>query len=204
MIDPLTLETPKRRSLPFLAMIATLFVGLTLTSSVLADDKAPQVSLKTSLGEIVLELDAVKAPLTVENFLGYVKSGFYNGTIFHRVIEDFMIQGGGFDTKLEEKKTGPSIPNESKNGLKNATYTIAMARLSEPNSATAQFFINVKENPDLDYPKRSGSGYAVFGRVVKGKEVVDKIKATPVSNKGGAFQNLPEKLVVIESATVLK
>ena len=191
------------KPLSVLSLCAALLFGMALSTS-LADDKAPQVTLKTNKGEIVLELDAVKAPITVANFLDYVNKGFYNGTIFHRVIEDFMIQGGGFDAKLEEKPTGKTIQNEGSNGLKNEPYTIAMARRPDPHSAAAQFFINVKNNAALDYPSRDGFGYAVFGKVVKGKDVVDKIKSTPTANKGGAFANLPVEAVVIESATVVK
>ncbi len=193
-----------QRRLPFLMMLATVLAAVTLSGPAMADEKSPQVALKTSLGEIVLELDAAKAPVTVENFLHYVKSGHYNGTIFHRVIEGFMIQGGGFDAKGAEKETEKPIKNESANGLRNATYTIAMARRPDPNSATAQFFINVKDNASLDYPGQDGHGYCVFGKVVKGKEVVDKIKATPTADKGGAFASAPVTPVVIESATLLK
>ncbi len=201
-----TPHSPKssKRSLPLLSMVAALFAGLVLTGSAMADDKAPQVTLKTSLGEIVVELNPTKAPVTVKNFLDYVNAGFYNGTIFHRVIDGFMIQGGGFDAKGVEKETHASIKNEGKNGLKNDTYTIAMARRGDPDSATAQFFINVKDNAGLDYPNPDGFGYAVFGKVVKGKEVVDKIKSTPKANKGGAFTDAPVTPVVIESATVVK
>ncbi len=141
-------------------------------------EKAPKVTLKTSMGEIVLELNAEKAPVTVENFLGYVKKKHYDGTAFHRVIDGFMIQGGGFTAKgkdLIEKDVGKGILNESKNGLKNVRGSVAMARTSDPNSATAQFFINVGDNDSLNYP--SNGGYAVFGKVVKGMDVVEKIKA---------------------------
>ena len=185
-------------------MAAALFTGVLLTGNAMADEKSPQVSIKTNLGEIVLELDATKAPVTVENFLGYVKKGFYSGTVFHRVIESFMIQGGGFDAKGEEKETGKPIKNEANNGLHNENYTIAMARRGDPNSATAQFFINTKDNAFLDYPGQDGFGYCVFGKVIKGKDVVDKIKSTPKTNKGGAFTDAPTTPVVIESATVVK
>jgi len=185
-------------------MAAALVASLVFASEATADDKAPQVSLKTNMGEIVVELDAAKAPITVENFLKYVNKGHYNGTIFHRVIENFMIQGGGFDAKGEEKETGAPIKNESKNGLHNENYTLAMARRPDPNSATAQFFINTKDNAFLDYPGQDGYGYCVFGKVIKGKDVVDKIKSTPKSNQGGALSDAPVKPVVIESATVVK
>jgi peptidyl-prolyl cis-trans isomerase A (cyclophilin A)/peptidyl-prolyl cis-trans isomerase B (cyclophilin B) len=188
--------------------------GILLASSVLtvqaADktekiDKAanPHVLLKTSMGDIVLELNTEKAPQTVENFLQYVKSGHYSGTIFHRVIENFMIQGGGFDKDMTQKPTRAPIENEAKNGLKNEAYTIAMARTGAPHSATAQFFINTKDNEFLNYPGQDGWGYCVFGKVIKGKEVVDKIKTVPTGNKG-PHQNVPTTPVVIESASIVK
>lgn len=155
------------------------------------------------MGEIVLELNPEKAPKTVENFLQYVKSGHYSGTIFHRVIENFMIQGGGLDADLKEKPTTTTVENEAKNGLKNEIYTVAMARTQAPHSASAQFFINVKTNSFLDYPGRDGWGYCVFGKVVKGMDVVDKIKAVPVAD-AGRYQSVPVKPVVIESATLMK
>ena len=145
----------------------------------------PQVSLKTSMGEIVLELDQEKAPKTVANFLQYVKSGHYKGTIFHRVIDGFMIQGGGMDAKMVTKKTGKPVKNEANNGLLNVPYSVAMARTADPDSATSQFFINVADNTALDYPGRDGFGYTVFGKVVKGQEVVDKIKGVVVDDVRG-------------------
>jgi peptidyl-prolyl cis-trans isomerase A (cyclophilin A)/peptidyl-prolyl cis-trans isomerase B (cyclophilin B) len=163
----------------------------------------PQVSLKTSMGEIVLELNEEQAPKTVDNFLQYVKSGFYKGTIFHRVIDGFMIQAGGMDEKLHGKATRKPIKNESNNGLSNSAYTVAMARESNPDSATSQFFINVADNPGLDYPFMEGSGYTVFGKVVKGKEVVDKIKGVLVDDVRG-MENVPVTPVVIRSATLLR
>jgi cyclophilin family peptidyl-prolyl cis-trans isomerase len=165
--------------------------------------EAPQVALKTSMGEIVLELYPEKAPKTVENFLQYVKSGHYNGTVFHRVISNFMIQGGGFDKDMKQKPTSAPIENEAKNGLKNDTYSVAMARTQAPHSASAQFFINTKNNSFLDYPGQDGWGYAVFGKVVKGTEVVDKIKSVDTANSG-MHQNVPVKPVIIESASVIK
>ena len=137
----------------------------------------PQVRLATSLGDITLELDPGKAPKTVENFLAYVEEGFYDGTIFHRVIDGFMVQGGGFEPGLKEKRAHAPIANEAANGLKNDAYTISMARTSEPHSASSQFFINVKDNAFLNYsaPNSQGWGYCVFGRVVDGKDVVDRI-----------------------------
>ena len=165
---------------------------------------AQQVKLKTSEGEVVLEVDAAKAPKTVENFLQYVKAGHYDGTIFHRVIAGFMIQGGGMKPDLSEKPTRAPIPLESRNGLSNMRGTVAMARTSAPNSATAQFFINTVDNPFLDQPNsRDGNGYAVFGKVVSGMDVVDKIRAVPVQNQG-MYQNVPVKPVVIERASVVE
>jgi peptidyl-prolyl cis-trans isomerase A (cyclophilin A) len=164
---------------------------------------APRVKLVTSMGDITLELDAAKAPITVENFLSYVKAGHYSDTVFHRVIDGFMIQGGGMDVKLSEKPTRAPIKLESQNGLRNLRGTIAMARTSVPDSATSQFFINVVDNARLDYPSFDGHGYAVFGRVVAGMEVVDKIKAVATGNQG-PHQNVPTTPVVIRSATLVK
>jgi peptidyl-prolyl cis-trans isomerase A (cyclophilin A) len=164
---------------------------------------APRVLLKTSMGDITLELDADKAPVTVANFLQYVKKGQYNGTIFHRVIKGFMIQGGGFDKDMREKPTDAPIKNEAKNGLKNDAYTIAMARTSNPHSAAAQFFINVNNNQPLDYPSRDGWGYAVFGKVVQGADVVDKIKQVRTGSSG-MYDDVPVTPVVIQSATLVK
>ncbi|CAL61457.1 peptidyl-prolyl cis-trans isomerase B (PPIase B) (rotamase B) [Herminiimonas arsenicoxydans] len=162
---------------------------------------APRVLLKTNMGDIVLELNQDKAPKTVDNFLQYVKSGQYNGTIFHRVIADFMIQGGGFDKDMREKVTRAPIQNEAQNGLKNDIYTIAMARTGNPHSATAQFFINTQTNNMLNYPGQDGWGYTVFGKVVKGTEVVNKIKQVNTGNRG-PHQNVPAQPVIIESATI--
>ncbi|GIX25400.1 MAG: peptidyl-prolyl cis-trans isomerase [Caldimonas sp.] len=165
---------------------------------------AQTVRLSTTHGDIVIQLDAAQAPKTVENFLGYVRAGHYDGTIFHRVIDGFMIQGGGFTPDMVQKPTRAPIPLESRNGLSNLRGTIAMARTMDPNSATAQFFINVKDNPFLDAanaPDRQG--YAVFGRVVAGMDVVDKIKAVRTTNKG-PHQNVPVEPVIIRHATVEK
>ena len=199
----------KSKRLSFLARFCTLFAGLTLGSAVVAAppatavDPTPHVALKTSMGEIVLELDQEKAPKSVANFLQYVNSGYYKGTVFHRVIDGFMIQGGGFDKNMKQKPTKAPIKNEAQNGLQNVTYSIAMARTGDPHSATSQFFINVGDNGALDYPGRDGFGYTVFGKVVSGMDVVDKIKAVPVADKG-PHQNVPVTPVVIESATLLK
>ena len=193
--------------------LMTMFAGVALSGAALAAGPAsktaapasptPQVEIKTTMGDIVVELDREKAPKSVENFLGYVKSGFYKGTIFHRVIDGFMIQGGGFDEKLTQKRVNKPVPIESQNGLTNVTYSLAMARTGDPNSATSQFFINVADNEALNYPGRDGFGYTVFGKVIQGQEVVDKIKGVLVDDKG-IFQNIPVIPVVIKSATILK
>ena len=187
----------------FLSGVATVLISGGLLGSAFAADKAPQVSVKTSMGVFVLELYPDKAPKTVANFLQYVKNGHYKGTIFHRVINGFMIQGGGFDKDMNQKPTSAPIENEAKNGLKNEAYSVAMARTMDPHSASAQFFINVKNNSFLDYPGQDGWGYTVFGKVIKGKEVVDKIKAVPVAGKG-MHQDVPVQPVVIESASLVK
>ncbi len=160
------------------------------------------VLLKTNHGNIKIELDAEKAPKTVENFLAYVQSGHYNGTIFHRVIDGFMIQGGGFEPGMKQKATNEPVENEAKNGLKNELYTIAMARTAAPHSASAQFFINVGNNGFLDYPGQDGWGYCVFGKVTEGTEVVDKIKAVKTT-RSGMFADVPAEDVVIESVEVV-
>ncbi len=162
----------------------------------------PKVEFKTSLGDFVVELNPEKAPKTVENFLGYVNSGFYDGTIFHRVINNFMVQGGGFTQDMQQKNTKAPIPLESQNGLNNVLYSIAMARTSIPDSATAQFFINVVNNKNLDYPRPDGHGYAVFGMVIKGTETIDKIKTVSTTRKG-PFTDLPVTPIVIKSAKVI-
>ncbi|MGB7480993.1 MAG: peptidylprolyl isomerase [Burkholderiaceae bacterium] len=160
------------------------------------------VLLTTNHGNIKLELDAAKAPKTVANFLEYVKAGHYDGTIFHRVIDGFMIQGGGFEPGMTQKPTREPIENEAANGLKNEPYSIAMARTSAPHSASAQFFINVKNNSFLDYPGQDGWGYCVFGKVVEGTDVVDRIKAVKTT-RTGMFADVPVDNVVIEKAEVV-
>lgn len=174
-----------------------------------AADETVFVLMKTSQGEIVLELNRTKAPLSVENFLKYANQGYYDGTVFHRVIQNFMIQGGGFDRNLVQKETDAPIKNEWKNGLKNRRGTIAMARTSVPDSATSQFYINVKDNDALDMP-RGGAAYAVFGTVIAGMETVDRIKTVPTGTKTattpqgrGEFSDVPIETVVIEKVTVL-
>ena len=160
------------------------------------------VLLTTNHGTIKLELDAEKAPKTVENFLNYVRAGHYDGTIFHRVIDGFMVQGGGFEPGMKQKPTGATVENEAKNGLKNTAYTVAMARTSDPHSASAQFFINIKDNTFLDYPGQDGFGYCVFGKVVEGNDVVDKIKAVKTT-RTGMFADVPVDNVVIEKAELV-
>lgn len=161
---------------------------------------AQKVRLVTSMGDIVVELDADKAPKTVANFVQYVKARHYDGTVFHRVIETFMIQGGGMRPDLSQKPTRPPIPLESRNGLSNVRGSIAMARTSDPASATSQFFINVVDNPRLDAEQaRDGHGYAVFGRVVEGMDVIDRIKSVPVAPRG-MHQHVPETPVILQKA----
>ena len=161
------------------------------------------IKLHTNFGVIALELDAEKAPETAKNFIDYVEAGHYDNTIFHRVIDGFMIQGGGFEPGMTQKPTGEQIKNEADNGLKNERGTIAMARTSDPHSATAQFFINLKPNTFLDYPSRDGWGYAVFGKVVRGMDVVEKIGKLATGNLG-MHQNVPLEPVVVESARLLE
>jgi peptidyl-prolyl cis-trans isomerase B (cyclophilin B) len=163
------------------------------------------VIIRTTFGEIKLELDSEKAPATVANFLEYAREGFYDGTIFHRVIDNFMIQGGGFDTDMQQKSTKAPIENEADNGLKNDFGTIAMARTMEPHSATAQFFINVKDNDFLNHSGKNmqGWGYTVFGKVTEGSEVLEKIRAVPTTSRGG-HQDVPTDPVIIESVQVVE
>jgi len=163
--------------------------------------KAPVVILETSLGRIKIGLNAAKAPASVENFVSYVRAGHYDGTIFHRVIPRFMIQAGGFDAGMKERSTRAPIKNESKNGLRNLRGTIAMARTEDPHSATAQFFINLKDNAALDFGVAPGWGYAVFGEVLEGMDVVDKIASVPTTSRG-SYQDVPAKPVIITSARV--
>lgn len=165
----------------------------------------PTVLLETTSGDILIELYADKAPATVENFLKYVNEGFYANTIFHRVIKGFMIQGGGMNMKMEEKATHAPIKNEADNGLRNRKYTIAMARTSDPHSATAQFFINVKDNSFLDHRGKDpqGWGYAVFGKVIRGQDVVDQIAAVKTGSRG-YFEDVPMQPVIIKRATIVE
>ncbi|HYH41482.1 MAG TPA: peptidylprolyl isomerase [Burkholderiales bacterium] len=181
-----------------------LLALLALSLSGIAAAANPQVELRTSAGAIVIELDRDKAPASVENFLQYVKDGHYNGTIFHRVIPGFMVQGGGFTPDMREKPTRGQIKNEAGNGLRNLNGTLAMARTPDPHSASSQFFINVSDNAFLDFkaPTQQGYGYAVFGKVVKGMDVVNGIVGMPTANKG-MHQNVPVKPIVIERAQVV-
>jgi peptidyl-prolyl cis-trans isomerase A (cyclophilin A) len=196
----LPLFSPLRRRAALLLAGATLALSLPLAASA-AD--APKVKLSTSAGDIVVELYPDKAPKSVENFLQYVRDKHYDGTVFHRVMDGFMIQGGGFTADLQQKPTRASIPLEASNGLKNDRGTIAMARTANPNSATAQFFINLVNNAPLNAPSPDGHGYAVFGKVVTGMDVVDKIKGVAVGNQG-PYQNVPKTPVTILKATLEK
>ena len=192
----MTLHYSTRRTALILA------AALAVAGNAWAQGASPRVKLATSAGDIVLELAPDKAPKTVANFLQYVKDKHYDGTIFHRVIDGFMVQGGGFTADMRQKATRAPVPLEASNGLKNAKYTIAMARTGDPNSATAQFFINVKDNAMLDAPNPDGHGYTVFGKVLSGSDVVDKIRVAQTGNKGG-MQNVPLETITIQSATVV-
>lgn len=191
-----------RRGFLSLGCAGALLAALGAPAARAAPAAAPRVQFVTSLGTIVVQLDPQRAPATVANFLQYVKKGFYAGTVFHRVIPGFMVQGGGFTPSLQQKPTEPPIPLESRNGLRNLRGTIAMARTSDPNSATSQFFINLVDNSSLDYPQPDGYGYAVFGQVVSGMDVIDRIASVPTHDVG-PMQNVPVKPVIIESAKIL-
>jgi len=190
-------------------LIISLMLLLTTTHSFATETKMPEtqtkVKLTTTLGDIVIQLNAEKAPISSQNFLTYVNEGFYNGTIFHRVIKGFMAQGGGFDTSFNQKAVHAPIKNEANNGLSNKRGTLAMARTNVPDSATAQFFINYKDNAFLDHssPTPSGWGYAVFGEVIEGMDVVDAMANQPTGNRGG-HQDVPKTDIVIEKAEVIK
>ncbi len=183
------------------SLLLYLLLAASFSANVWAEKVA--VSMQTSMGEIRLSLDKDKAPQSVENFIQYVQAGFYDGTIFHRVIKDFMIQGGGFTKAMEKKQTRDPIHNEAQNGLQNKRGTIAMARTSAPHSATAQFFINHKDNDFLDYPGHDRWGYAVFGEVTQGMDVVDKIAEQPTGVTGG-MRDVPKSPIVIEKVTILE
>ncbi|MBL3601529.1 MAG: peptidyl-prolyl cis-trans isomerase [gamma proteobacterium endosymbiont of Lamellibrachia anaximandri] len=177
-------------------LLTGIFANITAAETI-------RVKMETSQGNILLVLDREKAPKTVDNFVQYVEDGFFNGTIFHRVIKDFMIQGGGFTSEMARKEPRNPVSNEAKNGLKNKRGSIAMARTSDPHSATAQFFINHKDNTPLDYPSFDGWGYAVFGEVVEGMDVVDSIASQPTGFKGG-MPDVPNTPIVIEKVSVVK
>jgi peptidyl-prolyl cis-trans isomerase B (cyclophilin B) len=188
-------------------LLAVLFLPLlvTIAATSTAAEQAPRVRLETTLGNIVLELDAQRAPVTVENFLGYVKDGFYDGTIFHRVIGNFMIQGGGYTADFSRKETRPPINNEADNGLKNVRGSVSMARTRDPHSASSQFFINVVDNAFLDHksPDARGWGYAVFGHVAEGMDVVDKIRDQATGVQAG-FKDVPKKTITITKAVIVE
>ena len=186
----------RRAALSALALVA-------LSATAYASDASPQVKFETSLGSFVVEVYPDKAPKTVENFLQYVKSKHYDGTIFHRVIPNFMVQGGGYAAKYDEKIARPPVVLEAQNGLKHETGTIAMARTQEPNSARAQFFVNVKDNPFLN-AKGPSDGYTVFGRVISGMDTINKIKEVPTGSGGPFPSDVPKAVVLINSATLVK
>jgi peptidyl-prolyl cis-trans isomerase A (cyclophilin A) len=197
---------PHETRLPGVCALKSLFTLLTalVALTVGGAAMAQKVKLATSSGDIVVELDREKAPKTVDNFLQYVRSGHYDGTVFHRVIDNFMIQGGGYKPDMSEKPTRAPIPLESKSGLNNVRGTLAMARTNAPDSATAQFFININDNAFLDAANaRDGNGYAVFGKVISGMDVVDKIRAEP-TQPVGQHQNMPVKPVILRKATIEK
>lgn len=189
-----------KRWLPQLSTALALCLGLLLQPVLAAP---PQVLVKTTAGDFTLTLNAEKAPVTVKNFLQYVVDKHYDGTVFHRVIDGFMVQGGGFTPAMQEKATRAPIVLEASNGLKNTRGTIAMARTQDPNSATAQFFINVVDNPNLNAPAPDGYGYAVFGAVTQGMETIDKIRKTPTGFKNG-YRDVPVQPITIQSITLLK
>jgi cyclophilin family peptidyl-prolyl cis-trans isomerase len=188
-----------------LSMMLFLIPTLSFATENTMSDTTTKVKLTTTLGEIIVQLNSEKAPVSSANFLTYVNEGFYNGTIFHRVIPGFMAQGGGFDTSFNQKAVHPPIKNEADNGLTNLRGTIAMARTNDPNSATAQFFINYKDNSFLNFtsPTPSGWGYAVFGEVIEGMDVADAMAKQATGNRGG-HQDVPETDIVIEKAEVIK
>lgn len=170
-----------------------------------AKEADPVVKLETNMGDILVQLNAAKAPITTSNFIQYVKSGHYDGTIFHRVIKNFMIQGGGLTQDMHEKRTSAPIHNEANNGLRNKKYTIAMARTSDPHSASAQFFINTRDNDFLDFKAQTpqGWGYAVFGKVIGGQDVVDRIEGVRTGNRSG-YEDVPQQPVIIKKAVVVE
>ena len=192
-----------RKAIVYLMLF--LFTTLSFATEKKMSDTQTKVKLTTSLGAIVIQLNNEKAPISAANFATYVKEGFYNGTIFHRVIPGFMAQGGGFDTGFNQKSTNPTIQNEADNGLKNTRGSLAMARTNAPHSASSQFFINYKDNSFLDHtsPTPSGWGYAVFGEVIEGMDVVDAMAKQPTGNRGG-HQDVPKTDIVIETAEIIE
>ena len=194
-----------KRFFSFVMLFAFVCFGIAIAGAEDKSTDAPRVRLETNLGNIVVELNPTKAPKTVENFLQYVKDGHYNGTVFHRVIKGFMVQGGGFTEDLDQKSTRPAVLNEADNGLKNARGTIAMARTPDPNSATSQFFINTVDNSFLDFTSKTskGWGYCVFGKVVEGMDVVDKIENQPTTTKM-IGRDVPVTPVVIKNAVIVE
>jgi len=187
----------------FNTLLAVMLCCAMQSSYSLNQGKKTMVKLHTNHGTITLQLDAEKAPITVKNFIDYVNAGHYSNTIFHRVIPNFMIQGGGFEPGMSQKSSNAPIKNEAANGLKNAKYTIAMARTGEPHSASTQFFINTGDNDFLDYPGQDGWGYCVFGKVAEGTEIVDAINKVKTGNNG-FHQNVPKEDVIITSAELVK
>jgi peptidyl-prolyl cis-trans isomerase B (cyclophilin B) len=190
---------------PILSLLLLFISTLSFATEKKMSQTPTQVKLTTTLGTVVIQLDTEKAPVSSANFLTYVNEGFYNGTIFHRIIPDFMAQGGGFDASFSQKATHATIKNEADNGLTNKRGTLAMARTSDPHSATAQFFINYKDNAFLNFtsPSANGWGYAVFGEVVEGMDIVDAMAQQPTGNRGG-HQDVPKTDIVIEKAEVVK
>ena len=186
-----------------LGALCRIFLGVAAVIALSSAQAQTKVLFQTNAGEFTVELDAEKAPKTVDNFLHYVRDKHYDGTIFHRVIDGFMVQAGGFNAAMIQKPTRPPIVLEANNGLRNERGTIAMARTNIPNSATSQFFINVVDNDNLNAPKPDGFGYAVFGKVVSGMDVIDKIRLVPVGNRSG-MQNVPLQNVTITSASIVK
>ena len=186
-----------------LGALSRIFLGVAAVIALSSAQAQTKVLFQTNAGEFTVELDAEKAPKTVDNFLHYVRDKHYDGTIFHRVIDGFMVQTGGFNAAMIQKPTRPPIVLEANNGLRNERGTIAMARTNIPNSATSQFFINVVDNDNLNAPKPDGFGYAVFGKVVSGMDVIDKIRLVPVGNRSG-MQNVPLQNVTITSASIVK
>ena len=188
-----------------LFMMIFLTSSLSFATETKMSDTQPKVKLQTSLGVVIIQLNAEKAPISTKNFLTYVKEGFYDGTIFHRVIPGFMAQGGGFTTDFEQKSVHDPIKNEADNGLKNSRGTLAMARTSVPDSATAQFFINYKDNSSLDHtsPTPNGWGYAVFGEVIEGMNVVDEMAKAPTGTRGG-HRDVPKTNIIIEKAEIIE